>query len=197
MLSFLFETILQKHLLLNPSVAQKLSGKSILITLLPLKKHWKIAFNQESVICYAVSSEETGSQQFNLKLSAAPHDLLAMLLREDKTGLGIEGDVVLAQTLEQCFREALDKKTIEKIFQEYIGDFNFYPVKALFKKTRAHLKTLHNHSKNTITDYLQEDNDCLPIPSEVKNFCHEVDELRLRVDRLEARFNSGKIHEKN
>lgn len=197
MLSFLLETVLQKYFQQNPAIAQKFSGKSILITLLPLKKHWKIAFNQNNAICYSLSSEEAETQQFNLKLSATPYSLFAMLLREDKTGLNLEGDGVLAQALEQCFREALDKKTVEKIVQEYLGDFNIYPVKALFKKTRECFKTWQNDSKNTISDYLQEDNNCLPLPSEVKDFCHEIDELRLRVDRLEARLNSGKNHEKN
>ncbi len=196
MLSFLFETALKKYCQSNPLIAEKLTGKSFIVTLLPLKQHWKISFNYGDIVCYSIFSEEVKNQEANLKISATPQALLAMLLRHDRTGLKLEGDMVLAQTLEQCFNDALVKNAVEKLLQEYLGDFSFYPVKTLFKKGREQLKSWQNRSKNTITDYLQEDNECLPIPSEVKTFCNEVDELRLRVDRLDARFHSGNNHEK-
>lgn len=197
MFSFLFETALQKYCELNPSIATKIAEKSILITLLPLNKHWKIIFNRNDVVCYLLSAEEVIEQPVNLKIIATPQALIAMLLRGDRTGLKIEGDVVLAQTLEHSFSEIADPKIIEKIFQENLGDFSFYPIKTLFKKGFEHLQTWQTRSKNTIADFLQEDRDCLPLSSEVKTFCYEVDELRLRMDRLEAHFLSGTQYEKN
>lgn len=197
MFSFLFETALKKYCELNPSIATKIAEKSILITLLPLNKHWKIIFNRNNVVCYLLSAEEVIEQPVNLKIAATPQALIAMLLRGDRTGLKIEGDVVLAQTLEHSFSEIADPKILEKIFQENLGDVSFYPIKTLFKKGFEHLQTWQTRSKNKIADFLQEDRDCLPLSSEVKDFCNEVDELKLRMDRLEAHFLSGTLYEKN
>lgn len=192
MLSFLFETVLKNSLdfnLINPSLAEK----SILITLLPFEKHWKIIFSHDDVYCYEFSDEDKKSKKHtDLHISATPRALLAMLLRGDRTGLKLEGDVVLAQTLEHCFHEFVSnngESFIRKFFQDKLGDFS-YPIIALFRKGYEKIQDLNADIKTTLTDYLQEDTDCLPLLSEVRDFCDAVDELRLKMDRLEASFYS-------
>lgn len=198
MLSFFLEKALRKYCQLHPELSEKLYQKSILIHLSPLNKYWKIIFiGNNDVSCYTLSFEEAESHSVDLKISATPQSLIALLSRGDKTGLKLEGDAILAQVLDHCFNEVLDEKSIEKLFQSYLGDFGFYPVKTLIKKSQKCFKDWQVQTKNTVSDYLQEDNNYLPIPSEVHAFCHEVDELRLRVDRLEARLFSGNHHEKN
>jgi ubiquinone biosynthesis protein UbiJ len=188
LLSFLFETVLKNSLQSNPKLAEKLVGKNILIRLLPLKEQWKIVFNPgNDVHCYQISCEEDNLEKADLKISATSQALIAMLLRGDRTGLQLEGDVVLAQVLERCFHDMFDESSlIEQFFGHRVGESSVYPVKTLFQKGREKIKALKKDTQMAMTDYLQEDTDCLPLPSEVKEFCDSVDELKLQVDRLEA-----------
>ncbi len=181
--SYLLETALKSVLKSNATLA----GKTILITLLPLKKHWKVIFFQDDVYCYDISDNEKDTATANLTISATPQALMAMLIRGERTGLKLEGDVVLAQALEHCLNEC------PSFVQEKLEDTSFYPITALFKKGCEKIQKLCSKSQRTLADYLQEETDCLPLPSEVKIFCDEVDELKLRVDRIEAHMYSEQI----
>ena len=196
MFLFLIETALNKYFQLNPDRINKLSQKSIIISLLPINKNLKILFYNGEVRCSSPSEKELETQSIDLKIITTPQALIGFLLQGDRSSLKFEGDVVLAQVLEHSLSNITDQKTLEDFFESFLGESVFYPLKTVFKKGAEKLKNLSIKTK--ISDYLQEDKDCLPLSSEVKNFCDEVDVLRLRVDRLEANFTLGiKHNEKN
>lgn len=192
MLSIILEKALNKALQYNPDLAEKcrtLGEKDVLVTIQhKIKQQWTIIFSHGEIRCYEGIGYRIREKKPDLSISATPQALLTMILKDDKTGLKMEGDAVLAQTLQQCFNYAdLDWK---KLFSDKLGESFGYPVFTLLRKSYEKIRQIHQRGKTQITDYLQEDMDYLPLPSEVDAFCEEVDELRLRVDRLEANLRN-------
>src|SRR3990167_11486272 len=100
MLSFLLETELKSSF--QPDLAENLAGKSMLITLLPFEKSWKIVFSRHDINVNAINGPCPYSFHPDLQISATPRALFALLSRGERSGLHLEGDVVLAQKLERC-----------------------------------------------------------------------------------------------
>lgn len=187
MIHLLIEQALTKVLKYHPDLADKcrrLNEKNIMITLLPFQKQWTIFLSKGEVRCFNGASSETP----DLCISATPSALIAMIVRDDKTGLTLEGDLVLAQLLQQCLHLAdLDwESAMNDMLGEKLSDAIGYPMMTFLQKSREKIKQIHDSTKLTLVDFLQEDTDSLPLPSEVNEFCEAVDDLKQRVDRLTA-----------
>lgn len=189
MLYFIIEKALKKALKYHPELTEKLrrlEEKDILITLLPFKQEWSIIFSYGEVRCF----NGKGRKKPDLHISATPKALLAMIIKEDKTGLQLEGDMVLAQILQQCL-SATDidwEKFIYDHVGESMGNMISFPVTTFLRKTRKKIKQINQETKIHVADYLQEDMDYLPLSSETQDFYTAVDDLKYRVDRLEAKW---------
>lgn len=186
MLSIILEKSLRQTLQYKQELSekcQKLGEKDILITLLPFQKEWTIIFSHGEIRCY----QERNPKTPDLHISASPSAFLAMVLKNDSKNITIEGDMVLAQVLQQCFHYAdIDW---EKWLQDIVGESFSYPIIQLLRKSHEKISDHYQNKKIQIADYLQEELNCLPLPSEIQSFCHDIDELKLRCDRLEARLN--------
>lgn len=184
MLTILIEKALENALKYHPTLAEKcrtLGEKDILITLLTSPtKCLTLIFSNGEARCY----EGKTARKPHLHISATPQAFIAMMLKDDKTGLQLDGDVVLAQFLQQCF--SYTDLDWESLLNDKLGKSLSYPIIAAFRKGRETIQILQQHTTTKVSDYLQEDLDCLPLPTEVRAFCNEVDELKMRVDRLEA-----------
>lgn len=188
MLNILVEKALKTSLCYHPELFEKcraLGEKTIVMTLLPMDISITIIFSHGEPHCFYGADPER-LQQPDCHLSATPQALIAMIVQDDKTGLILTGDPMLAVLLQQCLSYAdLDW---EKCIEDSLGDALTYPVTTLLRKGQEKIHTIHQHKKMQIADYLQETTDALPLPAEVSVFNQDVDDLRLRVDRLEARI---------
>jgi ubiquinone biosynthesis accessory factor UbiJ len=163
--------------------SEQLEKKEILLTLLPFNQSLTIIFEAGSMLCFL----DRSGKKPDLSISFTPSALLAIVCKQDKTGLKMQGDAVLAQALEHCFYDV--SMNWETFIEQLLGESFSYPVIVLLRNIHEKIRTIRQKTKNHVADYLQEDTSALPLPLEVTHFCNQIDELKLRVDRLEARFN--------
>lgn len=187
MIHLIIEKALQKTLELQPALAEKckLQGeKNIIITLLPINLSWTISLINGEVRCF--QGKNLGHTIPDLSISATPKALIAMALHDDKTQLHMDGDVILAQLLQQCFHYA------DIDWDKVLGDSFSYPVLTGLRNAKNKIQQVHQRLKNKTMDYFQEEIELVPFSSEINDFCHEVDELKLRMDRLEAQWQQAR-----
>lgn len=104
----------------------------------------------------------------------------------------ITGDTEVAEHVQNfLFKLDLDW---EEAWSKYVGDVVAHRAIYTLKQLRQQQKHTHSSLEEMISEYLREDSGLVPTHCEVANFMHEVDTLRMDVDRLEARINA---HENN
>jgi ubiquinone biosynthesis protein UbiJ len=123
-------------------------------------------------------------------LRGAPFALLRM--GTGRTGEGmfsgeveIDGDVELGQQIQRVF-EKLDIDWEEHL-SRLTGDIIAHQVGNSVRGLFAWGERATEHLGRDMADYLQEENDSLPVDWEVEEFIKGVDTLRSDVDRIEAR----------
>ena len=134
----------------------------------------------------------------DLNVRAAPASLLAFALRRGEDSplppgkVEISGDAQLARTLEKIAREF--RPDFEEAFAKTFGDvFGIALARALrgaFANARASAQALAQDT----AEFLREESRDLIAPAEMEQFLDDVDALRERAERLEARiarFGSG------
>jgi|GEM_PF-6989286 len=182
---FSLNQCLKKGLRCDPLLHETLlplQGKTIIITaLLPagVEKDWVLQFKENRIDCPAILSSKA-----DLRIWASPKTLLELILKNNHSAIKMEGDVILAQSLQKCLNRL--PMNWENYLSDTLGETLSYPVISLLKKGRESIEQWNKNNKTRIADYLQEDTQQLPLPEEIEQFCSEVDELKLRADRLEA-----------
>ena len=123
-------------------------------------------------------------------LRGAPFALLKM--STGRTGEGmfsgeveIDGDVELGQQIQRVF-EKLDIDWEEHL-SRLTGDIIAHQIGNTVRGLFAWGERAAEHLGRDAADYLQEENDSLPVDWEVEEFIKGVDTLRSDVDRIEAR----------
>jgi len=187
---FFLEKALNKIITSRPDLATEclaMGHKNIVLTLLPMKKasmkiSWTISLTNGQFNCAFGMHHDP-----DLSVSATPRGLMAMILRDDKTMLSMKGDVILAQLLQRCFQCNDINIDWERCFSDIAGESLGYPLLAALRGTRQKVRQIRDHARHRTSDYFQEEIALLPLASEVRDFCDKVDELRLAMDRLEAK----------
>jgi ubiquinone biosynthesis accessory factor UbiJ len=128
-------------------------------------------------------------QAGDLNVRASPASLLAFGLRGDSPlpagRVEISGDAELARRLEKLLREF--RPDVEEAFAGAFGDVLGVPLaRALQSALRWTRESAHALAKDT-AEYLREDSRDVPASGEVEEFLDDVDALRERVDRIDAR----------
>ena len=129
-------------------------------------------------------------QAADLEVSASPASLLAFGLRTGDAPLpagkvDISGDAELARRLEKLLREF--RPDVEEAFARTFGDVLGVPLaRTLHGALRWTRESAQALARNGV-EYLQEESRDLVAPGEINEFLDDVDTLRERVDRLEAR----------
>jgi len=118
-------------------------------------------------------------QLMRLKLSRQPSLV--------NTQFYIKGDVDTAQS----FHELMKQHHIdwEEHLSRIIGDVSTHKMIQLLKIPADSLKRNREKVVADITEYCQEEARLLPSSQEVQAFREDLEELRLRLDRLQARIN--------
>lgn len=102
----------------------------------------------------------------------------------------VQGDVDTAQR----FHELFEKHHIdwEDNLSKLVGDVTAHKMMQLLKKPTDFFKRNKSKFTQDCAEYAQEEAGWLPSKYEVDGFYREVDELRLQVDRLQAKMESLK-----
>lgn len=129
-----------------------------------------------------------------LRVSATPGSLLGMAfsrLRGDADAtvppgqVEIAGDAELARRLERLATRF--EPDIDEAFARVFGDVAGFQIARLFRRGFASARKSANSLLRDTADYLVEESRDLVAKPEMEQFLDEVDELRERGDRLEAR----------
>jgi ubiquinone biosynthesis protein UbiJ len=126
-----------------------------------------------------------------LRVAASPGSLLAMALRRGDTGAApgqveIAGDADLARRLEKLARHFAPD--FEEAFARSFGDVLGVPLAQAIGKGLRHARDSARHLTEDGADWLRDEARLTPAQGEVDEFLDDVDTLRERSERLEARF---------
>lgn len=126
-----------------------------------------------------------------LRVAASPGSLLGMALRRGDTAMApgkveIAGDAELARRLEKLVRGF--RPDIEEAFTRLFGDVIGVKIAQAFASALQFARERGEALVRDGADYLREESGDLVAPAQMEEFLDEVDALRERSERLEARL---------
>ncbi len=123
----------------------------------------------------------------DLTITGTLLDFIQYAVFKDKSYIKLEGDSTLAITLEKLYL-SLDIDWEEELAKR-THDVVAYQTLLWYRQLKKYCSNSYTSLRDMMVEYVQEETKTLPTQPEIDNFLHEVDELRLRVDRLNARIN--------
>lgn len=128
----------------------------------------------------------------DLNVRAAPASLFAFALRRGEDTplppgkVEISGDAQLARTLEKIAREF--RPDFEEAFAKTFGDVAGVALARAFARAFAYARESAQALAQDTAEFLREESRDLVAPAEMETFLDDVDALRERTERLEARI---------
>lgn len=174
---------------LDPQMPEKLLGvnqKIVEMIISPLNVHFYICILDGKVFlkndCLTKPDTIIHSNPMGLiRLSLLPSSKMRSLFNDQ---IQISGDVQVGQKLKQIF----DSMHVdwEGHLAHFTGDVVAHQIGRVFRKGRTIQKQYLDSIKKTGKDYLTHEANLVPSKEEIEKFCGEVDDLRLRTERLSA-----------
>jgi len=131
-------------------------------------------------------------------LSGTPLAMAKMALGPDASKVLFAGEVTIRGDVEtgQGFKRLLDELDIdwEEQLARYTGDIAAHKLADLVRATTAWGQQALGILGQDASEYFQQEGQDLPVPAAVRQFMHEVDELRDDTARLEARLTRLRQH---
>jgi len=191
LLTSALETALNQYLSLDEDVSlflQPLAGKVIAVVITPFNDSLYLCPTQDSIQCLEnfvgdVDTTLTGSL-FALGLMGLSRSPMNSIYKGE---VEITGDMEVGKQFQQLFNQ-LDIDVEEKISQ-VTGDIIAHKLGNLFRVSKQWTEESAETFKLNASEFLQEETQDLPAQPEIELFYTQVDELRMRYDRLEARLN--------
>ena len=130
-------------------------------------------------------------ERSDLRVAATPGSLLAMLFRRHDESLApgkvdIAGDAELARRLEKLASGFAPD--FEEAFARSFGDVIGVPLAKAVREGLAHARETASHLSQDSAAWLRDETGIVVAPGEVERFLDDVDALRERSERLEARL---------
>lgn len=183
--------IINTYLKLDPDSMQrlqKLHHKIVHLQLKPLGIHLALRFDDDALHV----AENDFTENAHVTLRGTPLRMLHAMCSDDRQSffaedLEIEGDAMVAQDLLSLF----DHMNIDwtEHLSTFVGDVPAQYAERLKNKiARVAKHTLNTFTEN-VDEYVHEEKVWLPQRAALEDFFADVDELRMAVDRLEARIN--------
>jgi len=185
------QTLLNRYLSLDPDSQQRLKpleNKCIAFNLDMMNVSFQIYFSKDKVHIRTDSVVNPDAI-----ISGTPLSLLHMSLNKSLRkqffidSVTIEGDVTLGQDVIHLFDE-IDIDW-EEYLSHWIGDTAAHQVGRFGKKIQILSRDIKNSFTRNVSEYLQEEIQLFPPREALQDFFHDVDQLRMDVDRAIARLN--------
>ncbi len=104
-----------------------------------------------------------------------------------KSDVEIEGDMRVAEKFSEILREVdIDW---EELLSKLVGDIVAHQAGQVTRNVSAWFKESADAMKLNTAEYISEESKLSPTDSEIQSYMDEVDDMRMNVDRLEARVN--------
>ena len=133
------------------------------------------------------------SQQIDASIIVSMHVLFGKMGGQDQNQLlkdgiiEIQGDSHVASVFNKVMNEI--EIDWQDVISKYTGDIVAHQITTGAKSVASVLRRLGDNFRLDVRDYLQDDLQIAVTESEVEHFVEQVDDLRARTDRLEARLN--------
>ncbi len=133
------------------------------------------------------------SQQIDASIIVSMHVLSGKMGGQDQNQLlkdgiiEIQGDSHVASVFNKVMNEI--EIDWQDVISKYTGDIVAHQITTGAKSVASVLRRLGDNLRLDVRDYLQDDLQIAVTESEVEHFVEQVDDLRARTDRLEARLN--------
>jgi ubiquinone biosynthesis protein UbiJ len=183
------EEAINRYVSLDPEASEKrrpLEGKRLKLVIKPVTLFFFFEKDKIKLLSATDKTPHTTLEGYPLsflKLQLTDkHHLFSIF----KTEISISGDIELGQHVKTFF-ERIDIDWEEHL-SRLTGDIIAHQLSTIAKRTQAFSKRLLHATQQNITDYLQEECRVLPCKEELTDFFDDIDGLRFRVDRLEARL---------
>ncbi len=165
------------------------AGKALQISASRPSFNLCLIFDEDSVRINALDASRH-ALPVDAVIRASAQELLALLFDKSSgslvaSGIEIDGDVQFTQDLFTTL------KRLDLDWQDYlaplVGDMPAHELGRLSEKSRGWARETRENIHRNVDDYLKEEIRLFPHRHELRNFDAGVDELRLRIDRLQAR----------
>ena len=188
------ERALDHALKLDPdtrAALTKLDGRRIGIHLRGPEIAFDIAAHEGALHVQPPQSEESQQAKTDLRVSATPGSLLALALsRGGETPPGkieIAGDAELARRVEKLARDFAPD--FEAAFANVFGEVIGVAIARVLREATQWLRQNVQHAAQDSADWLRDESRLVVPRGELDDFLDEVDTVRERAERLNARVN--------
>lgn len=163
----------------------KLEGIRISVLILPFSSAWRFKIQDRQWVL------DDSDQISDLILQGKPSDFVKTLLQFfskknlNQAPIQIQGNMEIALELMNLIQN--NQFDVVEWISHYVGDVPAHYLETAFEKTQSLISTQSKQFQEDLRDYLQDESELLITKHEHQSFCHQVDALRLSVDRIWAR----------
>lgn len=184
------ESSINRYLALDPAAGDllnSLENKSITVILKEFSFPVHFSIQQQQIYVHSNLDE-----QADVSLRASIPQLINMTLANNDTDSILGSDIEMSGNMDvgRQFRDVFKNLDIdwEEILSRYTGDIIAHKVGTGFRHLNKWMSNTGQSIQQDITEYLQEESQQLPTGSEITAFIKQVDDVRLSIDRVEARI---------
>lgn len=184
------ESSINRYLALDPAAGDllnSLENKSITVILKEFSFPVHFSIQQQQIYVHSNLDE-----QADVSLRASIPQLINMTLANNDTDSILGSDIEMSGNMDvgRQFRDVFKNLDIdwEEILSRYTGDIIAHKVGTGFRHLNKWMSNTGQSIQQDITEYLQEESQQLPTESEIAAFIKQVDDVRLSIDRVEARI---------
>lgn len=186
------QTAINSAMALDDEMPRKLTaldGKVLQLIISPLNVHFFIYFNNQQLQLLDTYEGQADTVIHSnpiglIRLSLLPASK-ARSLFNDKVRMS--GDVALGQQVKELFDEM--EIDWEGHLAHFTGDVVAHQIGSLVRKGAQFKKHFSESMKLNVTEYLQEELRAFPCKNEINDFFHDIDDLSLATERLQAHVN--------
>ncbi len=190
-MKLLIEKAINRYLSLDPESKHRiaaLQGKAVTLELLGINLIVQLLFSEEGI---QIKWEDFLKPDVTIR--GTPLNLFHMSVAEDQRkqffeeSVVLDGDMELAQPVLAIFDEL--EIDWEEYLSQWIGDVPAHQAGRLMRGLNRFRQKISQTSAYNLNEYVHEEINLFPPAEALQQFFREVDELRMDVDRLEARVN--------
>ena len=182
------EAALRKALVYDPASCQALEGlqgRVLALQLTPLEMTLYVHPGEGGL---ALTNQWEG--EVHSRLSGKLWDFIRLAQGEQASlagsGIRLEGDAQLVQSLQRIMRQ-LDIDWEEALCAP-LGDLTGHQLAQALRSGSLWCKGREAEARRLLTDFIGQELALVPSRAELEDFYHQVDELQLHLDRVEARL---------
>lgn len=187
----LLEKAVNRYLALDPESSRRMTALQDKIVTIEIKGTpltVQMIFNQGKI-----QLKWDDFSQADLTVRGTPLNLAHMSIARDQRhsffaeDVVLEGDMELAQEVLTFFDEL--EIDWEEYCSKWVGDIPAHQIGNIWRHVKRVGKKVRTTFASHLNEYVHEEADLFPPVEALQDFFHDIDTLRMDVDRLEAKFS--------